>query len=98
MTAMNEEEFWRAVFCILGRLLLADFAQIPNVQTTIGAARRENRLVVRRPLNLEDLVFVRLKAVQFELQVAQIPQSDRLKASKCAKRKSRDSSHTNLVG
>ena len=31
-----------------------------------------------RPLDLEDLVLVRLKAVELELEIAQVPERDRL--------------------
>lgn len=48
------------------------------MQASVSAAAREYRLVMRRPLNLENLVLVRLERVQFELQVSQVPQRDGL--------------------
>lgn len=78
MSAMNEKQFGRSVLGIFGRLLLSDLAQVPNVKSAVRSRRGENGLVVRRPLHLEDLVLVRLEAVQLELEVAQVPEGDRL--------------------
>ena len=43
----------------------------------VGAGGGENGFVVRRPLNLEDLVFVRLERVEFQFEIPQIPQRHR---------------------
>ena len=60
----------------LGTLFFADFAEIPNVQSAIGAGRRQDGFVMRRPLHLEYFVFVRFERVKFEFEIAQIPESD----------------------
>lgn len=48
-----------AVLGVLRRLLLADARQVPDVEAAVGAGRGNDRLVVRTPLHLEDLVAVR---------------------------------------
>jgi hypothetical protein len=53
--------------------------QIPDMKAAVCATASQNGFVMRRPLNLEDFILVRLERMQFQLQVAQIPQSDRLK-------------------
>lgn len=73
---MYEQQLWRSILGIFGTLLLTNLAEIPNVQPAIGARRSQYCLVVRRPLHLEYLILMRLETVQFQLQVAQIPQSD----------------------
>ena len=78
VAAVDEEELGGAVLHVVGRLLLADLGEIPDVEAAVGAARRQDGLVVRRPLHLEDLVLVRLERVELHLRVAQVPQSHRL--------------------
>jgi hypothetical protein len=52
VAAVDEEQLGRAVFGIFRRLLFANLGEVPHVQTTVGARRGKDRLVVRRPLNL----------------------------------------------
>ena len=58
----------------LRALFLANLAEIPNVEPSIGARGGEDGLIMRRPLNLENLVLVGLEGVQLQLQVPQIPE------------------------
>ena len=53
VAAVDEEEFGRTVLGVLGRLLLANLGQVPNVESAIGAGRGQDGLVVGRPLNLK---------------------------------------------
>ena len=50
---MYEEEFRRSVLGVLGRLLLADLRQVPNVEAAISAGGGQDGLVMGRPLNLK---------------------------------------------
>ena len=62
----------------LRALLFSNLAEIPDVKTSVGSGGREYGFVMRRPLDLKDLVFVRLERVEFQFEIAQIPQSDGL--------------------
>ena len=67
------QEFRRSVFGVFGRLFLADFTEIPDVKTPVRATASEYCFVVRRPLYLENLVFVRLEWMKLELEISEIP-------------------------
>ena len=43
--AVDEEQLGRAVLRVVGRLLLADLAQVPHVESPVRAGRREDGLV-----------------------------------------------------
>lgn len=75
---MNKQQLGRPIFGIFRTLLFPNFAQIPHVQSAIRSWRSQNSLVMRRPLHLEDLIFMRLKTVQLQFEVTQIPESDSL--------------------
>jgi hypothetical protein len=77
---MDEQQFWRSVLRILGTLFLSNLAQIPNVQTAVSTTRGQDSFIVWRPLNLEDLITVRLERMQLQFQVSQIPESNSLKS------------------
>ena len=53
--AVDEEKLRRAVLCVLRRLLLADFGEVPHVEAAVRGARREDRLVEWRPRDRVDL-------------------------------------------
>lgn len=78
VSAVDEQELWWAVFGIFRSLFFSDLRQVPDVEAAVGSAAGQDGLVMRRPLNLEDFVLVRLKGMQFEFQVTQVPQSDSL--------------------
>lgn len=78
VSPVNEEKFWRSVFGIFSCLFFTNLRQVPDVKTTVSSAAGQNGFVMRRPLNLEDFVLVRLEWVKFQFQVAQIPQSNGL--------------------
>lgn len=44
------------------------------MKPSVSAAAGKNGLVMRRPLNLENLVLVRLERVQLQLEISQVPQ------------------------
>lgn len=77
---MNEHELGRTVVLVVWRLLLADFRQVPNVDSPVGRRGRKDRFGVRRPGELDDLVRVGFERVQLEGEIAQVPESDRLVA------------------
>lgn len=78
VSSMNEEQLRWAIFGVFWCLFFSNLRQVPNVQATIGPAAGQDGLVMRRPLNLEDFILVRLEGMQFQFQVTQIPQSDSL--------------------
>jgi len=53
VASVDEQKLRRSVLGILGRLLLANLGQVPDVKAAVGAGRSQDGLVVRRPLNLE---------------------------------------------
>merc|ERR1719259_1287673 len=73
VSAMNEEKLWWTVLRILRTLFLANLAEVPDMEPSIGARGGEDGLVMRRPLHLENLVLVRFEGVKLQLQVPQIP-------------------------
>ncbi|KAG8035869.1 hypothetical protein G9C98_002995 [Cotesia typhae] len=74
----------RTVLSIFTGLFLANFTEIPNMQTPVGATASKNSLIVRGPLNLEDLVLVRLEGVKLEFQVPKIPEGDSFVSASCS--------------
>ena len=67
VTSVNEEELRGAVLGVLGGLLRPDPAEVPDHEPPVRAAGRQDRLVLRRPRHLEDLVRVALKEVELGL-------------------------------
>merc|ERR1712012_1369072 len=59
VTAVDEEQLGRSVFCVLSVLLLPNLGKVPHVQAAICPGARQDGLIVGRPLHLEDLVLVR---------------------------------------
>mmetsp|Transcript_2389 Transcript_2389/g.16055 ORF Transcript_2389/g.16055 Transcript_2389/m.16055 type:complete len:206 (-) Transcript_2389:777-1394(-) len=78
VTAVNEQQLRRTVLGVLGRLLLADSAQVPNHQPAICTARTQDSLVLRIPSYLEDFFRVTNKSVQPGAQVADVMKRNRL--------------------
>lgn len=54
MSAVDEEELWGSVLGVLSTLLLSDLGQVPDVEAAVGAGGGKDRLVVGRPLDLEN--------------------------------------------
>ncbi len=49
---MDKEQLGRAVLGVLGRLLLADLAEVPHVEALVRATGRQDGLFMRGPLDL----------------------------------------------
>lgn len=67
-----------AVLNIIWQLLLPNAAQIPENHTTIVTATAENGFLKWMPSQRCDLVVVTLEGVDHAVQVAEIPDADRL--------------------
>merc|ERR1719319_1334440 len=76
VSTVDKQQLRRSIFGILSRLLLSNLRKIPNVEATGSSAGSEDGLVMRAPLHLEDLILMRLEAVELEFEVPEIPQSD----------------------
>ncbi len=53
VSTVDEEELWWPILGILSVLFLTNLAEVPDVQTTVGARGGENGLVMGRPLDLQ---------------------------------------------
>ena len=53
VATMNEEKLRRTIFSILGALLFTYLWEIPNMESSVGSAWRQNCLIVRGPLDLK---------------------------------------------
>ena len=92
MAAVDEKQLWRSILCILSILLLPNLGQVPDVQPAVCAGTRKDGLVVGRPLYLgtwkmkqidlwtltylEDLILVRFKGVQLQLEIPKVPEGN----------------------
>jgi len=52
VTSVDEEKFWRSVLSVLGALLFSNLRKIPDVEPSVGARAGQDRLIMRRPLDL----------------------------------------------
>lgn len=75
---MDEHELGHAVIRVVRRLLLADEAEVPDVDPPVARRGREHGRVVRRPGEVHDLVRVALERVQPLRRRAQVVQRDGL--------------------
>ena len=75
VTSVDEEKFWRSLCSLLSTLLLSNLVEIPDVKPPVSPRAGQDSLVVWRPLDLKDLLLVTLKAVQFKLEVPEVPES-----------------------
>ena len=55
---MTYQQLRWAVLCVLWRLVLPNLAEVPNVESTVCAAGRQNGLIVRRPLHLITVIII----------------------------------------
>ena len=78
MSPMHEQQLRRSIVRIVGRLLLSDLGDVPDVDPSVRGGGREDGLGVRRPRELDDLVCVRLERVQLLGEFSEIPEGDRL--------------------
>lgn len=75
---MHKQQLGRTIFLIVGRLLQANLGEIPQDDASISRGRRKDGRAVRGPGELQNFFRVRAKRVQLDLEVAQIPQRNRL--------------------
>mmetsp|Transcript_43677 Transcript_43677/g.91142 ORF Transcript_43677/g.91142 Transcript_43677/m.91142 type:complete len:287 (-) Transcript_43677:551-1411(-) len=90
VATVDEEQLRRAVLRVLGALLLANLGEVPDVESAVKAGRREDRLVMRSPLDLVHFLCVSLKRVQLRLEASHVPESDRLIGRSGCQQKLRD--------
>ena len=76
MPTMHEQQFRRPILAVLGRLFFADAAQIPEDYSSVVGARAEDGGLEGMPLERGDRFVVALEGVQFEFEVAQVPDAD----------------------
>lgn len=79
VTSVDKQQLGRSVVRVVGRLLLPNLGDVPDVDPSVRRGGREDGLRVGRPGELDDLVGVRLERVQLLREFAEIPESDRLR-------------------
>jgi hypothetical protein len=75
---MNEHEFRRPVFLVVGRLFDADLREVPYVNATVARRRCKNCGAMWGPREVQHLIRMCLERVQWFPQPFDIVQQDRL--------------------
>ena len=73
MAAVHKQQLGRAIFRIVWCLFRSNRIEIPYIDPTISSCRRKVDGRVRGPGDLEDVVGVTVKGMEFEVELARVP-------------------------